>query len=153
MVKEPFESKKEFCFAPEEYLLPNMAAHPSSSGDPVIAKRDELVVRIKEDAERVRTLIPQIGIAGNTAKAFIMDFDLSARWKGYFNVDHSSGSISVGHFVQLKLFFAADNAFGQGTYLFMSDASRSALDSGARYLQSPVDDIESFSWALLYGIV
>ena len=96
MVKEPFESKKEFCFAPEEYLLPNMAAHPSSSGDPVIAKRDELVVRIKEDAERVRTLIPQISIAGNTAKAFIMDFDHCARWKGYFDYDHS---ISVGHFV------------------------------------------------------
>lgn len=98
MVKRPFESKMEFRFAPEEYL-PNVAAHPSGNGNPVIAKRGEFVTRIRADAERVRTLIPQIGITGNRARAFIMDFDLSARWKGYFDVAHSSGSISVGHFV------------------------------------------------------
>jgi len=35
----------------------------------------------------------------------------------------------------------------------MSDGSRLALQNGESYLQSPVDDIESFSWVLLYGIV
>jgi len=76
-----------------------MEAHPSGRGDSVIAKRDEFVTRIRADAEHVKTLIPQIGITGNRAKAFIMDFDVSARWKGYFDVKHSSGSVSVGHFV------------------------------------------------------
>jgi len=100
MVKRPFESKKEFCFAPEEYL-PNVAAHPSGSGDSVIAKRDEFVIRIRADAERVRALIPSIGITGNRARAFIMDFDLSAQWRGYFDIKHSSDSILlvVGYLV------------------------------------------------------
>ena len=35
----------------------------------------------------------------------------------------------------------------------MSNASRLALKHGESYLQSPVDDIESFFWVLLYGIV
>ena len=111
MVKQPLKSKREFHFAPEEYLLSNMAAHPSGGSGLVIAKQEELVNRIKTDAECIRTLVPQIGITGNNAKAFIMDFDLSAGWKGYFDADHSSGSISVSHFVSVELFFASDDCF------------------------------------------
>ena len=56
-------------------------------------------------------------------------------------------------FVGLELFFAVDDSIHQGTLLFMSDASRAALQRSRYYLQSPVDDIESFSWVLLYSIV
>ena len=35
----------------------------------------------------------------------------------------------------------------------MSGESHDALRSGDPYLQSPIDDIESFAWVLLYGIV
>ena len=63
-------SKREFHFAPEEYLLSNMVAHPSGGSGLVIVKQEELVNRIKADAESIRALIPQIGITGNNAKAF-----------------------------------------------------------------------------------
>lgn len=98
IAKPPFHSKKEFCFAPEEYLLSNVEAHYPPGGDSVVAKRNELVTRIREDAEQIKTLLPQIGIPQHSAKAFVMDFDLSAAWKGYFDANHSSGSISVSLF-------------------------------------------------------
>jgi len=153
MVEEPFESKRGFSIDVEELLRDTTPESPEAahSSDPLAEKKSELTKRIREDAKSIGELILQNSLSGNRARAFIMDFDISASWIGYFNADHSAGSISVCHFVEVV--FAADSGFHQGTLPFMSDDSVAALKHGRSYQQSPVDDIESFLWVLLYSIV
>jgi hypothetical protein len=104
MVEEPFESKRGFSIEVEELLRDTAsesseAAHSLSSSDPLTKKKGELTERIREDAKNIKELILQNGLSGNRTRAFIMDFDISTSWIGYFNADHSAGSISVCHFV------------------------------------------------------
>lgn len=160
MAKEPFESQKKFSFDVEEVLRKTAsksseAAHSSGNDNPLAQKKDKLIKRIMADAKSVEELILRSGLSRNSTQAFIMDFDLGASWVGYFTADHSAGSISVSHFNWLDLFLLLIVAFNfcQGTHPFMSVPSAEALKRGRPYLQSPVDDIESFYWVTLYSIV
>ena len=105
MIEEPFECKRAFSIDVEE-LLRNTASKSSEAAptlgrsDPLADKRGELTRRIRRDAESIKELILRNGLSEKHARAFIMDFDVSASWVGYFdNTDHSAGSISVRHFV------------------------------------------------------
>lgn len=93
MAIQLFESKVAFHLGVEDIISDTDEANPSGCGD----LKDKLINRIRGDARCIEDLIPHISITVNGVNAFIMDFDLSAPWKGYFDVDHSAGSISVSH--------------------------------------------------------
>ena len=104
MVEEPFECKRAFSIEVEELLWDTTsesseAAASLGSSNSLAKKKGELTERVRRDAKSIEELILQIGSLGNRARAFIMDFDVSASWIDYFNTDHSAGSISVRHFV------------------------------------------------------
>ena len=104
MVEEPFECKRAFSIEVEELLRDttsesSKAAPSLGSSDSLAEKKGELTERIRKDAKSIEELILQNGLLGNRARAFIIDFDVSASWIGYFNADHPAGSISVCHFV------------------------------------------------------
>ena len=104
MFEEPFESKRGFSIDVEALLRDTTpesseAARFLGGRDPLAEKKGEVTKRIQEDAKSVKELILRSGLSGNRTQAFIMDFDISARWLGYFTADHSAGSISVCCFV------------------------------------------------------
>lgn len=104
MVEEPFESKRGFSIDVEALLRDTTpesseAAHSLGGRDPLAEKKGEVTKRIQEDAKSIKELILRSGLSGNRTQAFIMDFDISTPWLGYFTADHSAGSISVRCFV------------------------------------------------------
>ncbi|KAG6852183.1 hypothetical protein C0991_002308, partial [Blastosporella zonata] len=64
-------------------------------------------------------------------KAILTDCDMAAEVIGYFSKEHD-GSIS-------------------GTPEFMSIEARLALECGRAYVQSPIDDMESFYWTAVWA--
>ncbi|KAJ7672855.1 hypothetical protein B0H17DRAFT_174693 [Mycena rosella] len=86
-------------------------------------------------AEEIKTLVKKFRVQTKCI-AFVTDGDMAIDWRTYFNTRR-------GHGLETR----------SGTEQFMSLALQSANSSESPYLQSPLDDIESFFWLALWAIL
>ncbi|KAJ7666541.1 hypothetical protein B0H17DRAFT_1336278 [Mycena rosella] len=86
-------------------------------------------------AGEIRTLITKLKV-GKKCIAFVTDGDMAIDWRTYFNTirDHGLETRS-------------------GTDQFMSMALQNANNNDTPYIQSPLDDIESFFWLALWAVL
>ncbi|KAJ6543851.1 hypothetical protein B0H19DRAFT_1308661 [Mycena capillaripes] len=84
-------------------------------------------------AEEIRILVANLGIKDKFI-AFTTDGDMAAKWKTYFDNQHNLETRS-------------------GTREFMSLQLQSAMETNATYIQSPIDDIQSFFWLAVWAVL
>ncbi|KAJ7903425.1 hypothetical protein B0H14DRAFT_2491657 [Mycena olivaceomarginata] len=84
-------------------------------------------------AEEIRQLVEMLQV-GKECTAFVTDGDMAAKWETYFDSSHNIETRS-------------------GTPEFMSIGLHRAMVKSTEYLQSPVDDIESFFWLACWAVL
>ncbi|KAJ6630935.1 hypothetical protein B0H10DRAFT_1773360 [Mycena sp. CBHHK59/15] len=87
----------------------------------------------RETAEEIMALLRKLQVSAEYT-AFITDGDMAVNWKTYFDNEHNRETRS-------------------GTPEFMSLSLQYAMDQDLRYIQSPIDDIESFFWLALWAVL
>ncbi|KAG6851586.1 hypothetical protein C0991_007903, partial [Blastosporella zonata] len=87
---------------------------------------------LKSQIQKIRDWGESEGsVEAQDRKAILTDCDMAAEVIGYFSKGHD-GSIS-------------------GTPAFMSTEARYAFEGGRAYVQSPIDDMESFYWTAVWA--
>ncbi|KAI0744468.1 hypothetical protein C8Q76DRAFT_851494 [Earliella scabrosa] len=95
-------------------------------------RNDEERRAIVQHAKELEDVLAQFDLS-TLCKAVISDGDMAADLSTYFTSRHDGGIF--------------------GTPEFMSTRLREAMEKGKPYLQSPVDDLQSFWWATLWAAV
>ncbi|KAJ6567310.1 hypothetical protein DFH09DRAFT_983916 [Mycena vulgaris] len=88
----------------------------------------QIALKIKEIAAKLNDKV------GTECTAFVTDGDMAAEWTTYFDDEHNLHTRS-------------------GTEQFMSLPLQQAMTLGTPYLQSPIDDIESFFWLACWAVL
>ncbi|KAG7094149.1 hypothetical protein E1B28_007761 [Marasmius oreades] len=91
------------------------------------------IASTRSHIDEIKRLVEKLGISSG-CKGILIDGDMAANWKTYFDKDHDSHSLS-------------------GTEEFMSINLLKATLRGSDYLQSPVDDMHSFFWITLWAVM
>ncbi|KAJ7499360.1 hypothetical protein FB451DRAFT_1073565, partial [Mycena latifolia] len=86
-------------------------------------------------SDEIKTLVAKLQLGPNCT-AFMNNSDAAVNWRTYFDVSSS-----------------ADWALQQGAAPFMSLALQDATIHGTPYVQSPIDDIESFFWLAFWAVL
>ncbi|KAG7094144.1 hypothetical protein E1B28_007756 [Marasmius oreades] len=92
------------------------------------------IASTRSHIDEIKRLVEKLGISSGCKGIFLIDGDMAANWKTYFDKDHDSHSLS-------------------GTEEFMSINLLTATLRGSDYLQSPVDDMHSFFWVALWAVM
>ncbi|KAG6851996.1 hypothetical protein C0991_004335, partial [Blastosporella zonata] len=126
-LKKP-ASRDAFMVSTDKILAPLTALAKTKSYKDLQTRTDKLKSQIKT----IRDWGANKGsVKDQECQAILTDCDMAAKVTGYFSKGHD-GSIS-------------------GTPAFMSTAARMAFEGGRAYVQSPIDDMESFYWTAVWA--